>query len=177
MQITERPQGTRDNVCMSRRVSKLLLWLLVLNLGIAFGAGLYESRIVFPRWLEDAYHWNAEAARADNTGLRFWVYVTTVPLTLITFANLVAAWRHRGDARSWWLSSSVVTLAERASTFSYFIPTMIALTGNGMLPSEAADEARRWELLNYLRHALVLVAWLLALKAFGALHREGRVLV
>ncbi len=30
---------------------KTLLWLLVLNLGIALGAGLYEHRIVFPDWL------------------------------------------------------------------------------------------------------------------------------
>ena len=27
----------------------LLLWLFVINLGIAFGAGVYEHRIVVPR--------------------------------------------------------------------------------------------------------------------------------
>jgi AraC-like DNA-binding protein len=27
------------------------MWLFVLNLGIAFGAGIYESRIEFPHWL------------------------------------------------------------------------------------------------------------------------------
>jgi hypothetical protein len=161
---------------MSRTVSRALLWLLVLNLGIAFGAGLYESRIVFPRWLT-AYRWDAEVARADNTGLRFWIYVTTGPLTLITLANLVAAWRHRGEARSWWVGSSLVALAERAFTFSYFIPTMIALMGNEMLATEAFDKARQWETLNYARHAIVLVAWLLSLKAFAAFNREGRVLL
>jgi hypothetical protein len=166
---------------MSRAVSRGLLWLLVLNLGIAFGAGLYESRIVFPTWFtgsyEAGYHWNAEAARADNTGLRFWVYVTTGPLTLITVANLVAAWRHRGKARPWWLGSSVAALADRAFTFSYFVPTMLALMGNEMLPGEAVETARQWESLNYLRHAIVLVAWLLALKTFAVFNREGRVLI
>ena len=162
---------------MSRLASRVLLWLLVLNLGIAFGAGLYESRIVFPRWLQDGYRWDAEAARADNTGLRFWVYVTTGPLTLITLANLVAAWRHRGKARSWWLGSSVAALADRAFTFSYFIPTMIALMGGGMSPTGAIDAARQWETLNYARHAILLLAWLLALKAFAEFHREGRLLV
>jgi hypothetical protein len=161
---------------MSRPVSRALLWLLVLNLGIAFGAGLYESRIVFPRWLTD-YRWDAEAARADNTGLRFWVYVTTGPLTLITLANLVAAWGHRGAARPWWLGSSVAALAERVFTFSYFIPTMIALMGNDLLATEAVNEARLWETLNHVRHAIVLAAWLMALKAFAAFHREGRVLM
>jgi hypothetical protein len=56
------------------------------------GAGLYESQIVVPQWIsstpESGYHWNAEAARQANTGLNFWVYVTTVPLTLSTLANL-----------------------------------------------------------------------------------------
>jgi hypothetical protein len=161
---------------MSRPVSRVLLWLLVINLGIAFGAGLYESRIVIPRWF-DGYRWDAEAARADNTGLRFWVYVTTGPLTLITLANLIAAWRHRGLARPWWLGSSVAALADRVFTFSYFIPTMIALMGNNVLGADAVERARQWESLNYARHAILLLAWLLALKAFAAFNREGRVLV
>ena len=75
---------------------EVLLWLFVINLGIAFGAGLYESRIVVPQWLsfsrETGYRWNAEAARSADVGLRFWVYVTTLPLTLLTFASLIVAW-------------------------------------------------------------------------------------
>lgn len=71
------------------------MWLFILNLGIAFDAGLYEGRIVFNNWLvtaqDSTLHWNAEAARHDNTGLRFWVFVTTMPLTLLTLSNLIAA--------------------------------------------------------------------------------------
>lgn len=179
--MTERSSERRDNRGMSRLASRVLLWLFVINLGIAFGAGLYESEIVFPRWLvgspEAGFRWDAEAARADNTGLRFWVYVTTGPLTLITLANLVAAWRHRGKARSWWLGASVVALADRVSTFSYFIPTMITLMGGHMSPIGAIEAARQWETLNYARHAILLLAWLLALKTFAEFHREGRLLV
>jgi hypothetical protein len=32
-------------------IPTIVLWLFVINLGIAFGAGLYESRIVVPSWL------------------------------------------------------------------------------------------------------------------------------
>ena len=32
-------------------MTEVLLWLFVINLGIAFGAGLYESRITVPQWL------------------------------------------------------------------------------------------------------------------------------
>jgi hypothetical protein len=35
---------------MRKYVPQVLLWLFVINLGIAFGAGIYESRVVVPRW-------------------------------------------------------------------------------------------------------------------------------
>jgi len=99
-----------DESTTVKPVRSLLLWLFVINLGIAFGAGLYESRILVPQWLngspEAGYRWNAEAARLPDTGLSFWVYVTTVPLTLLTVANLIAAWTTSvTPLRSAWLSA------------------------------------------------------------------------
>ena len=85
-------------------MSALLLLLFIINLGIALGAGVYESRIVVPQWLnrssDGRTQWNAAAAVAANVGLRFWVYITTVPLTLLTFANLFAALQAVGPART-----------------------------------------------------------------------------
>ena len=86
---------------MRKYVPRILLWLFVINLGTAFGAGIYESRVVVPQWQ------NTPPQTWTNTGLEFWVYVTTVPLTLLTLANLVAAWRERGPRRYWWLGASV----------------------------------------------------------------------
>ena len=154
---------------MSTKVSTVLLWLFVINLGIAFGAGLYEQRIVTPDWISgdgSQSHWNAEAARHDDTGLRFWAYVTTGPLTLLTLANLVAAWKATGPERAWWLTAALVVLADRILTFSYFIPTMVGLmSAPDSLPSVAA--ATRWMSLNYLRHALVFGGWMAALKTLS----------
>jgi hypothetical protein len=156
---------------MSSPISKILLWLFVINLGIAFGAGLYEWRIEFPRWLGPAagpsLQWDAEAARQANTGLNFWVYVTTVPLTLLTAANLVAAWRSQGAGRGWWLGAALLVLVERVMTFTYFIPAMVELQGGGLPGPEAVAAATRWGQLNYLRHALTLTGWLAALNAFS----------
>lgn len=155
-------------------VSRILLWLFVINLGIVLGAGLYEARIEFPQWLiysgQEGYRWSAEAARRANTGVRFWVYVTTVPLTLLTLANLVVAWRARGPIRPWWLGAAVTALVDRVFTFSYFVPTMVKLMGDESTP-QAVATATRWGQLNYLRHLIVLVAWLMALKAFSMLGR------
>jgi hypothetical protein len=72
------------------------LWLFIINLGVAFGAGLYEHRIVMPDWITwdaDGAHWNAGAARHGDTGLRFWALVSTGPLTLLTLTNLFAKGR------------------------------------------------------------------------------------
>jgi hypothetical protein len=159
-------------------IPKLLLWLFVINLGMVLGAGLYEASIEFPQWLvhsgNSGYRWNAEAARQANTGLRFWAYVTTVPLTLLTLANLVAAWRAQGAIRSWWLGAAVVALADRVFTFSYFVPTMVKLMSDESLSqAQAVAMASRWGHLNYFRHVIVMVAWLLALKALSLPGKDG----
>jgi hypothetical protein len=156
-------------------MSAILLWLFVINLGIAFGAGLYEHRIVVSKWIntsgESGAHWNAGAARLDNTGRRFWAFVSTVPLTLLTLANLFAAWRASGAVRGWWLAAGLAALADRAFTFSYFIPTMVGLMGAADTP-ESVAVATRWRNLNYLRHTIVLAAWLGSLRAFGLLYQQ-----
>jgi hypothetical protein len=136
---------------MKSNWKSILLWLFVINLGIACGAGLYESRVVIPQWAEiPPQDW-------PNTGLMFWVYVTTIPLTLLTGANLISAWTNRSAKRYWWLSAAGVILLERIATFAYFIPTMVSLTS-----PELPDAT-----VNHGRHVLSLTGWLMALKALS----------
>ena len=94
-----------------------------------------------------------------------------MPLTLLTLANLFAAWRVSGEVRGWWLAAGLAALADRAFTFGYFIPTMVGLMRAADSP-EAVAVATRWWNLNYLRHAIVLAAWLMALKAFAVLYQQ-----
>src|SRR5688500_578484 len=140
-----------DRVNVSR-LATVLLWLLVINLGIALGAGLYESRITLPDWIDASAAtpvWNAEAARMDNTGLRFWVAVTTVPLTLLTLANLVVAWRAPRLIRSWWLAAAGAALVARVFTLGYFVPTMVGLMRRDN-SADAVATALQWAQLNHL---------------------------
>jgi hypothetical protein len=157
-------------------IPEILLWLFIINLGTSFGAGLYEHRIVISRWIgagpDGVHHWNAEAARRDDTGRKFWAFVTTGPLTLLSIACLIVALKTPGPARTFWLGASIAALADRALTFSYFIPTMLRLLNAADAPASAAT-ARRWATANHLRHALTLAAWLGALNAFALLHRSG----
>ena len=70
------------------------------------------------------------------------------------------------SSRAWWLAAAIAALADRLFTFSYFIPTMIGLMGAADSP-QAAARAIRWSRLDYVRHALVLAAWLAGLRAFA----------
>jgi hypothetical protein len=148
----------------------------VINLGIACGAGLYEHRIVVSRWLgspsrEREPHWHAEMARQDDPGRKFWVFVSTGPLTLITCANLYAAVHASGLVRGPWLAASGIELAGRLLTFAYFIPTMIGLMKMSDSPAAAA-KANRWRMLNYLRLAIVFTAWILSLRTFALFYQQ-----
>jgi hypothetical protein len=147
---------------MGPTITAILLWFFVINLGIAFGAGLYEARVVIPQWA------NIPPRMWPNTGLLFWVYVTTVPLTFLTLVSLIAAWLDSGPRRSWWLGAVGIIVVERIATFSYFIPTMIRLMGSDSLAAaEVEATLSQWLFLNHGRHLLTLAAWLAALKALS----------
>jgi len=141
---------------------KIVLWLFVINLGIAFGAGIYEARVVIPQW------GNIPPGQWPNTGLMFWVYVTTVPLTLLTIASAIAAWLTKGPIRFWYLLAVGIIIVERLATFSYFIPTMARLMGTEDLPQEDVMAAlSQWLLINHGRHLLTFAGWLAALRALS----------
>ncbi len=139
----------------------VLLWLFVINLGIAFGAGLYESRVVAPLWASAP----PASLSTPDSGLRFWAVVTTGPLTLLTLASLYFAWQAGGVLGQWWLAAAGVALVERLSTFAYFIPTMLRLQRSTSPQQQIGAQFARWRLLGHGRLALDFAAWLLAMRA------------
>lgn len=155
---------------------QILLWLLVIILGISVGAGIYESRVEIPQWLkytnETGYSWDAGAARLANSGLRFWAYVSTGPLTLLTLISLVVVWRTKGEIRKWWLIALAGLLVDRGMTFSYFIPTMIRLMSETIPEPDAVSVATQWKNLNYVRHLASIVALLAILKTFSVFYKQ-----
>ena len=155
----------------------LTLWLLILALSIALGAGLYEHRIVLPQWFTQRPNgrvWNARAAREADVGRKFWGFVSTGPLTLLWILNSVVAWRlEPGAVRSAWITALAVILAERLLTFAYFIPVMVRLMKGDLNDLRASNLAHQWAGMNWIRHALNLLALLATLKAFALFYAAG----
>ena len=153
----------------------ILLWLFVLNLGVVFGAGVYEARITLPRWFGPAHgtgtEWHPDEAQRDDVGRRFWGFTTTIPLTLLTLANAWAAVRAPADVRCWWLFAVAMAFADRVLTFAYFIPKMLALLRTSDSPAARAS-MRQWMRLNLVRLSLILIAWLAALQSFALFHQR-----
>ena len=154
-------------------INGMLLWMFVINLGVAFGAGLYERRVVLPHWFsrlsESGWRVDDEAMRRIDPGRSFWAYVTTGPLTLLTLASLVVTWNAGNSMRQWWLAAAIITLLERIGTFSYFIPTAMKLMQAETAPALRSAMAAQWMRLSLLRAALSLAGWLAALKALSLL--------
>jgi hypothetical protein len=155
--------------------TQLVLWLFVIDLGIASGAGLYEALIVVPQWFP--YVGNGGEIRVDSrtmrrmdTGRRFWGGVTTMPLTLLTITSLILTWHSQSTANAWYFYAALVTLIERLATFAFFIPTALKLMHADTAPSGASSLsflARWWARVNWIRIMFNLAAWLAALKALS----------
>jgi hypothetical protein len=152
---------------MWKWLSSLVLWLFVIVLGIAFGAGIYESRIIVPLWAA------SPPETWQQTGLQFWAFVTTGPLTLLTALSFIAAWRDTSARRWWWMTAAVIVAAERVATFAYFIPTIVELQTGALPPATVAQELFRWSSLNYVRHVATLLGWLAALRALSLSSESG----
>jgi len=138
---------------MAQYVPEILLWLFVINLGIAFGAGLYEQRIVLPQWFnsssEPGLRVDSAAMRSADTGRRFWAFVSTGPLTLLTAGESGSSLGISRSKHGWWLGAVVTTLVERIATFSYFIPTAIRLMrAEALPPPNVGAMASQWMAVN-----------------------------
>lgn len=152
-----------------------VLVLFAMNLGIGFGAGLYELRIVFPQWLETTTAadgskkkvWNTDAVLRFDVGKRFWAFIGTGPLTLLTLTSAYMAPKVGNPSSQFWLMAVTITIIERMMTFTYFIPTMISLGSQPGVVSDpkVIEKAERWGKMNFVRLGLSFAGWFLAMQA------------
>jgi hypothetical protein len=160
----------------NQRSLKLIVWLLVIFTGIAFGAGVYEARVEIPQWLgtvDGVITWKATVAKAADPGLHFWAFVTTGPITLLTLLSALFVWRSQGYVRRWWLVVLTFLLIDRTMTFGYFIPTMVELMSGKMSPADAVATAQQWSNLNIVRLVASGASFLAAIKLLTEFYKQA----
>jgi hypothetical protein len=159
------------------------LWLLVIFVGIQFGAGLYEKLAVVPLWADvsaDQVLAAMESSGMKQAGRVFWPFVSPV-VALLAVINLVAAWRSNTIYRRWWLTAGAAMTAYALTSYGYFVPQMLAFQAGagGWRPSQIETFVTWWTGLNYVRMTIGGIGWLCALRALSlsdvsrATHAKG----
>jgi hypothetical protein len=155
-----------------RSTAFVVLSLWIVNLGTAFGAGIYETRMILPGWFPRPHGGqlgiNSKLMRETDAGRRFWGMVTTLPLTLLTIANLYFALQSLGPPRLPWLLAVAAVTLERILTFTFFIPVAVRFMRlQAAAPPSAITLAAAWINLNHVRNLLILMGWVGALYVHG----------
>ncbi len=116
--------GSSPDVEMNRTVkgmikhcsmSRILLWLFVIALGIEIGAGLYETLVVLPLWtlappesvIAYYQHNAADPQFALNAGGRFWMFDTPL-VGVLAIATLLSGIKTTSEHRKWRLIGAVL---------------------------------------------------------------------
>ena len=154
---------------------EILLWVLVINMAVALGAGLYEAIIEIPQWysISDGYYtWDNTRALDANVLHNFWTSFALIPLSIQCGLMWVLLWWTKGTVRKWFLAAAMVLLIERGLTLGHYAPTLVALLQNKIPDPEISRAVMNWVQLNYVRQAALVIAFLTTLVTF-ALVRKG----
>ena len=161
------------------RLDKITRWILIifcLIIGISVGAGLFETIAITPLWSE-----TAEAARgwtADNKyiaqGGKFFAPLASLRL-LSTITLLIAAWFSPQPLKKWLFVTAGIVLVLTITTLTYFAPGQFALKGATQAQLSDADleaKAHLWVVLNWLRQIIALIVFGFALHSVGLSYRQ-----
>jgi hypothetical protein len=156
------------------RICRVLLWVFVVALGIEIGAGIFEMRVLVPRWAVAPPEsvWQLHRLNQDypqfmtDAGNRFWMF-STPGVGLLAILTFAACFATRGAHRRWLLASTILTIATVAATFIYFVPAimMIASSVPGTNGAQITSMVHAWVALSWLRAGVYVTAWLCALRA------------
>lgn len=152
----------------SARDTRLLQALIAVT-GLHLGAGLYEARVVIPRWARAPTPREVGAALEHSghiaSGRAFWPW-TGLPILLLTAANLPAGLRCRDHRRKAWLALTGMLSLGSAATVTYFVPTLGRLRRAQDLPEPTVRAlVSRWVWADRLRLLAGTTTWLAALTA------------
>lgn len=140
-----------------------VLWFYAVMASLVFGASLYETLVVHPAWSRkppDSFRAFMGEPLGRMNIAEFWKAMAPL-YALSALAALGLAYLAESPGSALIVSAACAVLAV-AWTLIYFRPTIerFLVTGGGGAPAERLQaEARHWIGLNWLRTALVAMAW------------------
>jgi hypothetical protein len=145
------------------------LLLLVVFVGVQFGAGLYEKLVVVPQWADlpgEMVVGRIDASGMTSAGRVFWPFVSPF-VGVLAIINLILGWRSRTPNRRWWIAGAALMCAYAIFSYSYFVPQMLMLQSGGDTwpASQVEAVANTWTSLNWVRMTIGAAGWLCALRA------------
>ena len=144
----------------------IVLWALVLVAGVLSGGAIYETVVLNPLW-----------AGAPPTSVTSWPHgaiqakffqVATPTWALLSVAAFAASYAMPGPARAWARVAGVIGALVMVWTIVYFVPRVVATEGNrgaGLSPQEITRLTLEFVRWGYLRTALLIAAWIMAIRA------------
>ena len=155
---------------------QLIMFAYVATIGIETGAGLFTSMAVFPVWTaspEIVIGWKPTMPYFVQEG-SFFMFSSSAT-TLLALAVLAFNKRLPARVRPLALASTLTFVVVAIWTAAYFIPVqgrMHGDAGSSVPREQLAAMLERFVALNWIRQAMLVGAFLLALHALGLLYRR-----
>jgi hypothetical protein len=148
-----------------------LLFAYAALVGINVGGALLASAVVFPAWSASPEAAMAWARPVDEA--RFFAVVS--PVVLLLAVSVLVTAQFRGTAlRRWMRWAGALYVLFFVITVGYFVPGQAALQGEAaaaLAAPELAVALERWVRFNWLRQALGLATFGVALHTLGTAYR------
>ena len=156
-------------MCSAKRA--IWLWLLVIFVGIQFGAGWYEKLGIVPLWADlppDQVLSAMEDSGMKRAGRAFWPFVSPV-VALLSLVSLYVGWRSPAPMRRWWIAGAGLMAAYALASYTFFVPQMLMFQSSGdtWSPERVDTFVTWWTGLNYPRMVLGGLGWLCLLRALS----------
>ena len=141
----------------------IALWFYSVLASLVFGASVYETLVVHPAWSRqppESFAGFAGASLSRMNIAAFWKPVA--PLFALSGLGALALAFWAGAQGAPLIASSTCAVLAVAWTLAYFRPTIVRFLeqGGGNTPADRLrSEARRWIRLNWVRTAMVAIAW------------------
>ncbi|MFC9997397.1 DUF1772 domain-containing protein [Nocardia sp. NPDC127526] len=145
--------------------------MLVIFVGIQFGAGWYEKLAIVELWSAASPEQvlaTMEESGMHRAGRAFWPFVSPV-VALFAVVNLIIAWRTPALNRTWWLAGAATMTVYAVFSYAYFVPQMLMFQSGGgdWSPDRIDTFVTWWTGLNYVRMAIGGIGWLCLLRALS----------